>query len=760
MARRLRLHVVYEHGPDLAPFGAAELRLLRPLTHPAIRPHLEVSFGRNYDGRPVDAVIIDRLISPRLPAALLDALLDRIRASGARLIHAMDDDFLDLALDRPRWAGSGQVRSLHHLLRAAGAFLLTTEPLSRRLAAFPVDRVVVPNALDERLLDLAPIPLGPDAVDLDRPLTLGYMGTFTHADDLAMILPALRALHARQPGRFTLELVGVADPAAAESLLGDLPWRIVEVPQGASTYAAFLPWFTRSLRWDIALAPLADSPFTRCKSDLKHLDYAALGAAGIYSHVPAYSGTVRQAETGWLAPNHPLAWEAGLERLMADAPLRARIAKAARDYLLGERTVGALAPRWLDALDRLVVGSSRVASKTERGSQAGAAATTRSASHRAPMEPDPERARERPPARLQVLYEYADDRYEPHASAHLRLLRPLTHPAAGGQVEPRFRPAYAGQPVEAVILDRLWRPDLREEHVDALLDRIRRAGARLLLALDDNLLDLRAERGDWPSEAQEELLRRLLTEADGALVTGRPLAERLRREAPDLPLALLPNALDERLLGRAGPAPWQTPFGRRPLTIGYMGTATHRADLALILPALRAICDRHPGRIQVELVGVLRETDALPGLEDLPLTIRRPHPADREYTRFLPWFTGRMGWDIALAPLVETPFTRCKSDVKFLDGCALGAAVVCSDMPAYSGTVEDGRTGLLVENRAEAWEDALEGLIAGEERRVEIGRAGRRYLMTERVLARRAGDWQEAILGLIDKDSIQPRPTS
>ena len=44
--RRLRVHVVYEHGPDLAPYGAAEVRLLRPLTHPTVKPWLELSFGQ------------------------------------------------------------------------------------------------------------------------------------------------------------------------------------------------------------------------------------------------------------------------------------------------------------------------------------------------------------------------------------------------------------------------------------------------------------------------------------------------------------------------------------------------------------------------------------------------------------------------------------------------------------------------------------------------------------------------------------------
>ena len=81
-------------------------------------------------------------------------------------------------------------------------------------------------------------------------------------------------------------------------------------------------------------------------------------------------------------------------------------------------------------------------------------------------------------------------------------------------------------------------------------------------------------------------------------------------------------------------------------------------------------------------------------------------------------------------------------------GQALGAAVVCSDLPAYAGSVRPGETGLLVENRPEAWEEALEGLVADDERRQAIARAGRRHLHAERVLARRAPDWRAAIAAL------------
>lgn len=71
-------------------------------------------------------------------------------------------------------------------------------------------------------------------------------------------------------------------------------------------------------------------------------------------------------------------------------------------------------------------------------------------------------------------------------------------------------------------------------------------GACLLHALDDNFLDLPLERRDWATADQPAVLRRLLAEADGFLVSTPMLAERLAWTGR--PIMVVPNALDERLL--------------------------------------------------------------------------------------------------------------------------------------------------------------------------------------------------------------------
>ncbi len=112
----------------------------------------------------------------------------------------------------------------------------------------------------------------------------------------------------------------------------------------------------RHLRWDVAIAPLVDDAFTRGKSDLKYLDYGALGFPGVFSDVGAYRGAVRNRETGLLAANEPGAWAGALEEIVSDGALRARLAAAATAEVHGSRMLRTNAARWRDAIETIVPG--------------------------------------------------------------------------------------------------------------------------------------------------------------------------------------------------------------------------------------------------------------------------------------------------------------------------------------------------------------------------------------------------------------------
>jgi glycosyltransferase involved in cell wall biosynthesis len=165
------------------------------------------------------------------------------------------------------------------------------------------------------------------------------MGTATHDKDLALIEPALRRLHAEFGDRLGIEIVGVTGR-------GDLPPSIkrLDVPAAATaSYPGFVNWITRQNRWDIGLAPLADTGFNRAKSSIKALDYAALGLPTLASDMSVYRGSIADGPGGLLAPNTAEAWYAATSRLVRSSGLRQRLAREAQASYTCSHTLAAQA---------------------------------------------------------------------------------------------------------------------------------------------------------------------------------------------------------------------------------------------------------------------------------------------------------------------------------------------------------------------------------------------------------------------------------
>src|SRR5262249_37301421 len=174
-----------------------------------------------------------------------------------------------------------------------------------------------------------------------------------------MIAQALRAVMRRRD--VELQIVGgFVDPAIKEFFAG-LPVRYLD-PGVSQEYPSFIRWMVANVRWDLAIAPLQATPFTLCKSDIKFLDYSALGVAGVYSRVLPYETTVGHMETGYLAKNSVDAWSEALELLLDDDDLRSRIADRARDYVFSKRTLAHSASVMRGVISGLMSTDDRAAS--------------------------------------------------------------------------------------------------------------------------------------------------------------------------------------------------------------------------------------------------------------------------------------------------------------------------------------------------------------------------------------------------------------
>lgn len=334
-----RLHILFQHGPDLQPFGCSMIRLLRPLAYPQATLW-EITHGTELPAAPVDVVVIERLWKPDTGVTQAQALLQQLRAAGSRVIYTLDDDLL--ALDLP----PERANAVRLFAREADGVLVSTEPLVRRMQALNDKVVLLPNQIDDSLFGPPREPKAAGDV-----ATMGYMGTYTHLPDLLSILAPLRRVLRRHQGKLRLELVGVSDNPQVLELFQDLPVSLKRA-DGHVSYDRFVPWMKRELSWDFALAPLLNSRFNASKSDLKYLDYGALSIPGIFSAVRPYTDTVAHGRTGLIADTADQ-WETHIEALMSDAALRHQLGCAARDQVYAERSLRTHAAEWLQVIANL-----------------------------------------------------------------------------------------------------------------------------------------------------------------------------------------------------------------------------------------------------------------------------------------------------------------------------------------------------------------------------------------------------------------------
>lgn len=159
------------------------------------------------------------------------------------------------------------------------------------------------------------------------PLRVGYLsGTTTHDGDWAMIEGAVVDALLAHPDA-ELWLGGLLTPSQRVEELGPRLRRLPMVPWTQ------LPDVLRDL--DVNLAPLEPvGRFNEAKSAIKWLEAALCSTPTIASPTQPFRESIEPLVNGLLA-DHPEAWRAGLERLLADDLLRARLgARARRDALL------------------------------------------------------------------------------------------------------------------------------------------------------------------------------------------------------------------------------------------------------------------------------------------------------------------------------------------------------------------------------------------------------------------------------------------
>ena len=156
---------------------------------------------------------------------------------------------------------------------------------------------------------------------------------------------------------------------------------------------------------------------------------------------------------------------------------------------------------------------------------------------------------------------------------------------------------------------------------------------------------------------------------------------------------------------------------------GFGGSIVHTAIInSLLGPALCAVASSG-FNFRLHVIGP--KPDFLDRLQiDTVYT-----PAIANYYEYLA-FAANLHWDIGLAPQIDCEFTSYKYHNKMLEYAHIGCAGIYSKLEPYTSVIEDGVTGLLVENEVDAWKEAILSLLTNPELRMRIARNAREYVQS------------------------------
>ena len=289
-----------------------------------------------------DIVLVDILIIERtLPSTLAELIVEKCRQYDVKIIFEIDDDLINIDETHPQYEIiSKNIEVVKYLADNSDEVVVSTDYLKSKISEYNDNIMVIPNVLTHYW-------------DVDnvmpkesKTFKIGYMGTITHKYDLDIVKEAVINISnyfSNKDQDFVFEVIGGSDEK--------LDWaRQIPVPKGKSDYPHFVEWLQETVDWDLALAPIEDTPINRSKSNIKYLEYTGLNVPGVYSNIGPYKETIVDGKTGLIAENTVESWQNNIIKLIEDEDLREDILRNAREDIKSNYLLDDVVQSWIEVL--------------------------------------------------------------------------------------------------------------------------------------------------------------------------------------------------------------------------------------------------------------------------------------------------------------------------------------------------------------------------------------------------------------------------
>lgn len=240
------------------------------------------------------------------------------------VIYYLDDDLLDVPKDSAVYeffSKSERIKALKEIIGLSDVLWGVNDNIREKYLPFCPSRRWVWNRVP---MNTIPV----EAPSTDAKVHFLYAGSVDHSRMVQEVLsPAVRKVCAEREGNVDFTFLG-ADPG-----IPDLPQ--VSFRRFFENYGDYRN-FVENGHFSVGLAVVRLDSFYQCKYYNKFVEYASIGAAGIFTDCPLYRQVVQSEENGLLCENTTQAWVDAMERMIDDAPLRQRCISAAQDLLRRE----------------------------------------------------------------------------------------------------------------------------------------------------------------------------------------------------------------------------------------------------------------------------------------------------------------------------------------------------------------------------------------------------------------------------------------
>lgn len=257
-------------------------------------------------------------------------IAEKLRAAGKTLLYILDDDLFHVPaanISYPHYHSRQTQDDIRRMIALSHA-LISPSP---RLLELYTPRGAAPILIEEPALLKTPfIPAEPGA-----PVKLGFAGSLDRQADVERLLKdALVSVKRRYGDRVSIAFFGFAPSFAGQ--IG------AEIVPYCDSYAAYLSRLG-SLRWDIGLAPMPDTPFHACKHYIKLVEYASAGVVSVCSDAQPYRRMRERTDAAVFCGNTAEEWARAVGELIDQPERRERMRRAAYDMARTQFNVSAVA---------------------------------------------------------------------------------------------------------------------------------------------------------------------------------------------------------------------------------------------------------------------------------------------------------------------------------------------------------------------------------------------------------------------------------